>query len=635
MDLSLFNNEQKQAILLPISPLAVPEILVLAGAGSGKTRVLTYRVAHLISQGVPASQLLAMTFTKKAAKEMQERTQKLVGPGQKVKMSTFHSLCADLLRQYSTASFDIIDDNDQKAILRTLIKEHHELNEIPVKDYLQWLSYKRSKCLDPLARQPNEGESIRLFRMLTERYISAKQRLGAYDFDDLLEKTVEMLKSRSDIARLLQHQWRYILVDEYQDTNSRQAELLSLLRGKQTQFLQVGDEDQLIYSWRGAEISHILSSFKRSQEDRNVLCIPLLTNYRCSANILTLANEVVSVNYKRTGKTLKPHLPKGKPVSITIYSNEHEEADAIARQIKSWYSKGIALKDMAILVRVNRLAKPIERALIDKKLPYHLHNGTALFDKAEVRLLLNLLWFSSRPNETFYLQQVLDVLKFGLGPAALRKLSPQLDNGKSWLDILREMPSKQDKIGPLVESCLRASELLAQGKLGDAAAFILQASPLLDAFKEDERDARADNVSLVIRVIRDYESEALANNQEISLSGFQEQRLLNDELTDNDGGKDVVHIMSVHKAKGLEFTCGAILGMQDGVFPMSMGDDPDRDGEEEIRLAYVAITRFKQELLITRAARRVGFNNISMASILTGPHESHLAAQGVVNVDFN
>lgn len=633
MDLSKFNPEQKKAILLPINPSITPEILVLAGAGSGKTRVLTHRVAHLISSGVPARQILAMTFTKKAAMEMQERTKQLVGVNHPVTMSTFHSLCADLLRRFSTESFDIIDDNDQKGLIKTLIKEQPELEDLPLKEFMQWMSVERSKCRDPLKKEKDDSEEILLYRHLCDLYIKAKKRLGAYDFDDLLEKSVQLLLEKPELRDLLHQQWRYILVDEYQDTNRRQAQLLQLLRGPLTQFLQVGDEDQLIYSWRGAEIGHILSAYERSLSEPQVTCIPLLTNYRCSANILALANEVVSVNHKRTGKTLVPDLPKGKPVDIAIYPSEREEADAIAQKIAQWYSRGVPLRDMAVLVRVNRLSRPLERALIDKRLPYHLHNGTALFDKLEVRLLMNLLWFISKPEESFYLQQVFDTLKLGIGPAALKKMRAAVVDGNTWLDVLNHTPSKNPNLPVLVESCLHARELLKKGQLGDAAAYLLQASPLLSAFKEEEREVRCDNVTLVIGVIRDYESEAAASGTPVSLSDFQEQRLLNDNLTDNDGNKDVLHIMSVHKAKGLEFTCGAVLGMQDGVFPMVAKDDTT-DSEEDTRLAYVAITRFKQELLITRAARRVGFNNISLASTLTGPHEMSLKKSGVITVEF-
>lgn len=633
MDLSGFNEQQKKAILLPISPEAAPEILILAGAGSGKTRVLTHRVAYLISNGVPANRILAMTFTKKAAKEMLERTQQLVGFDKKVTMSTFHSLCADLLRRFSTEPFDIIDDHDQKAILKTHIKETPIFEDVALKEYLQWLSFVRSKCIDPIKPGKEDSDQIKLYRYLTQKYIDSKKRLGAYDFDDLLEKTVSLLSARPDITDLIHLQWPYILVDEYQDTNRRQAELLQLMRGPRTQFLQVGDEDQLIYSWRGAEIGHILSSYERSLIDKNVICISLLTNYRCSANILQLANSVVSVNHKRTGKTLSPHLPKGAPVDIEIYPNEYEEASAIARRISKWYSQGIPLNDMAVLVRVNMLSKPLERALIDKKLPYHLHNGTALFDRIEVRLMLNMLWFSSKPDETFYLQQILDVYKTGVGPGSLKKMVSELTESNDWLKILKPLATKKPKIASLIASCEKAKALMEAGNLADAADHILHHSAMLDSFKEEEREARAENILLVSSVIRDYEDEAKANGETISLSGFQEQRLLNDTLTDKSDQKSVVHIMSIHKAKGLEFTCGAILGVQDGVFPMGFNDGQN-DDEEDVRLAYVAFTRFKKELLVTRAARRARFNDISLASSLTGPHETELKKLGVIKVDF-
>lgn len=632
MDLSLFNPQQREAILLPISSQAVPEILLLAGAGSGKTRVLTYRVAHLISQGIPAGNILAMTFTKKAAMEMQERTLQLVGPGHPVIMSTFHSLCADLLRRFADRAFDIMDDHDQKGLIKTLIKEHDSLADVSVKPFMQWLSFQRSKCNDPTLSKKDDSEEVKRHRLLSRLYYQAKQRMGNCDFDDLLEHAVELLINKPNLRQALHQKWRYILVDEYQDTNRRQAQLLSLLRGSDTQFLQVGDEDQLIYSWRGAEIEHIMAAYAQSQEDRRITCIPLLTNYRCSARILTLANEVVSVNQKRTGKSLNAHLPAGNPVNIIAFNDEQEEATAIAKQLKAWHDKGVAYNEMAVLIRMNRLSRGLERALIAQKIPYHLHNGTAIFDTKEVRLLLNLLWFMTKPNDLFYLQQALDVIKVGIGPAALKKLKSKINADTSWVDILNDYPKKTPNLIAMLDGCNKAIPLLKTGSVAGAASVLLQSSTLLSAFKEEEHERRGRNISLVIGIMQDYEDEATEEGKTPSFHDFQEQRLLNDNLIEKPE-KSALHIMSIHKAKGLEFTCGAILGMQDGIFPM----EPDslRDGEEEdIRLAYVAITRFKKDLMITRAAWRVGFSNISLSSCITGPHESVLKQKGVIRVEF-
>lgn len=630
MDLSLFNDAQRQAILLPISVIETPEILVLAGAGSGKTRVLTYRIAYLIERGVDPSSILAMTFTKKAAVEMQERARALTPQAHAVYLSTFHSLCADLLRRFSTVKFDIFDDHDQKSLIKALIRDHEHKDELDAKPFMEWVSYVRAKCMNPLESKPEDSDLIKMYRELFAQYTAAKARLGVYDFDDLLEKMVLLLQKRADIQHFVHQMWSYILVDEYQDTNLRQSQLLTLIKSPETQFLQVGDEDQLIYSWRGAEIDHILSAYERSLIDTRVTCIPLLTNYRCSSNILRLANQVISVNQMRTGKSLTAHNPAGVPVKIWSFYHENDEANALASQFKTWFSQGTPFSKMAVLIRMNFLSRGLERALIDKRIPYKLHSGTAIFDTKEVRLLLNLLWLIEKPYDVFYFQQVIDVIKVGIGPVALRSLAKEVSPGSDWLSVLERYAKKkpQKNLSSLLEAWKMAKDALVKQNLAEAAEILLETSDLLSSFKEEERERRAQNVMLVIDVMRDYESETKATGKAASLSDFQEQRLLNDALMDKDD-KDRLNIMSVHKAKGLEFERGAVLGMQDGLFPI----DPDLEDEEDIRLAYVAITRFKMELILTRAQMRTGYNNVSPFSSITGPHEKSLIASGVLKME--
>lgn len=631
MNLSSFNEAQRKAIELSISHDVIPEVLILAGAGSGKTRVLTYRIAYLIENGVNPKNILALTFTKKAANEMKERCFQITPNAKFVTLSTFHSLCADILRKLTTGKFDILDDSDQRALIKTIAKES-VTQTIDAKAFMEWMSYQRAKCLDLTAASSRDSEEIKGYRLLYREFELRKKQMKALDFDDLLEKVVALLKSREDIKLYLQNMWRYILVDEYQDTNKRQAQLLDLLKGKNTQFLQVGDEDQLIYSWRGAEIEHILSAHHKAQQNHGVTCIPLLTNYRCDKNILTLANAVVSSNISRTGKELNPHLPAARPVKICSYSYDAEESDSIVSQIRRWFNEGVSWKNIAVLIRVNRLSRALERALIERRVPYKIHNGLALFDTKEIRSMMNLMAFCSKPDETFYLQQSLDVIKLGVGPATIKSMSKSLNENANWLDLLLiQSKKKQDKkITKFVICCQKAQKLISQGDLSGAAENLMLNSMLLDAFKEEEQESRGENLLLFISILQDYEREKIGTGNLPSLSDFQEKRLLDDTLIDKDEG-DSVQIMSVHKSKGLEFECGVILGMQDGVFPMKE-TSPDRDNEEDVRLAYVAITRFKKELMITRSERRAGFNDLSPLSSITGPHESNLQKKGVLKI---
>lgn len=629
MDLSLFNDAQRKAILLPISAQSHPEILILAGAGSGKTRVLVYRIAHLIAKGVSPSSILAMTFTKKAANEMKERCIALTGNASGLTLSTFHSLCADLLRKYSPINFSIFDDSEQKSLIKHLIKKHQHVNDVDVKEFMSWMSYQRAKCWNPAVAKKDEDHEIKAFRALYLLYIEEKAKMRIYDFDDLLEKSVLLLEKHPTVKDSLHRKWRYVLIDEYQDTNKRQSQLISLITGQDTQTLKVGDEDQLIYSWRGAEIEHILKSYENSLVNERITCIPLLTNYRCSARILTLANEVVSVNQYRTGKVLTPHLPDGEPVEILSFSSEYDEASYIAKKVRTWEAEGVPLNEIAILVRMNRLGRSLERALIERNIPYHMHNGTAIFDTKEVRLLMNTLWLLEKPSETFYVQQVFDVLKMGIGPAAIVKMASDLSEDKNWITLLTQYANKKGdtKLNSFIGAVKTAKKSIDKGELQHAARVLFDSNALLSAFKEDEHERRGENMLLVLQIIGDYETSKKEESEKGSMAGFQEERLLNDTLTEQ-GNIGKIQIMTVHKSKGLEFTCGAILGMQDGIFPMMS----DSENEEDLRLAYVAITRFKKSLSITRCSFRVGFNDLSSRSSILDPHARHLDRAGVITV---
>jgi DNA helicase II / ATP-dependent DNA helicase PcrA len=642
LDLTTFNPEQREAVTLPICPNELKDILVVAGAGSGKTRVLIHRIAYLNEHDIPPHAILAVTFTKKAANEMQERLVGLVPTGTPIKIGTFHSIASDLLRKFKHDRFDIIDSLDQSALLKAIVAEHGLKEHVKVKDFLSWLSYLRNKCIDPERGSADDNETVENYRMVARLYTQHKAQLSALDFDDLLEHLVVLLTKEPVLRRRLQARWTHLLVDEYQDTNRRQYQLINLLRGKDTQLLQVGDEDQLIYSWRGAEIAHIMNAYQSSLEDENVHCVMLNKNYRCTANILTVANAVVESNTQRTGKALTAHHSAGKPVNLWDFRDEQAEALALAEQFEQWHLKGVPYEDMTILLRVNRMARGIERALIERQIPYKLHNGIALFERKEIRLVMSLMWFALRPEQTFYFQKIMEVIKMGLGTATLSKLDrKRRDSGLDWFAFLSADPKLSEKlrIAELLAIFEGARVLMMAGELSAAARYWFHHWDLVQFFKEEEQEAKELNLQLFFGVLEDYEyaCASASAGAPVTMSGFQEERLLNESLTDK-GGFGKVNVMTIHKSKGLEFPYGAVVGMQDGVFPkdpFALGKEGDQEGdepdsEEDWRLAYVAITRYMKELIITRAGFRVGFNELSLYSSILDPHLSGLKKTGAI-----
>jgi len=620
MDLTGFNPQQKEAVTLPTKVTDLSDVLIVAGAGSGKTRVLIHRVAYLVENGVPGENILALTFTKKAANEMVSRLKDMSNYSPKTKMSTFHSLAVDILKEFSGKSFEIIDENDKSKIIKSILKRETFETDIALKSFLGWLSYTRNLCISPYKIELDDDVTIRDYKKIASIYRDDKQKIGnggVFDFDDLLEKAVILLSQKSGVCRLLHRRWSHILVDEYQDTNKIQYRFLSLIRGVNTQLLQVGDEDQLIYSWRGADINHILDSYKKSISSDSVHCVLLNTNYRCSGNILELANNVIACNKERTGKSLVAHKDSGEMVKIKEYYNSYEESKDVVKSIKKWKADGINFSDMVILIRTNMLSRPIERALIQGKVPYYLHNSTAMFDTKEIRLLISLLKLTENPNEVFYFEGIMDVVKFGIGEVALNKMKASIkDSEVSVIEYLELHPahSSNERVKQLIRLMKKAKEFVAGGQLKEAANYWLVEWDLMSFFKKEEQEKKMDVCLLFLGVLDDYEQDCIVDMSTPSVSNFQEQRLIDDAIVKT-GETDAVQIMTIHKSKGLEFDNGFIIGMQDGAFPVQL----EKDGciaEEDVRLAYVAITRFKNQLIITKSVERIGFNKLSIYSSL-------------------
>lgn len=632
LDLTGFNPEQHRAVVAESDPRKLKQLLILAGAGSGKTRVLTYRMAYLMREKkVHPSEILGVTFTRKAANEMKERLVPLIGGGalSLVELGTFHSISSNLLRS-SGAKFVIIDAYEQGKLIKEIKKDNSQFDEVTPKNYLSWLSYERSKCHDPIKPSMDDDETVGLYRAITVMYFDHKKILRVVDFDDLIELAVKLLQRNESVRKAVQAKWKYLLVDEYQDTNNRQFQLLSLIRSPHCQLLMVGDEDQLIYSWRGAEIHNILKAYQESKSNADCECIELNKNYRSVGNILATADAVVSDNVIRTGKVMDSQKEKGTPVHIYDFKEESQESDRIVRLIKGWNAEGVKYGDMAILIRVNRLSRGLEKAFLKSKVPYVIHSGLSLFERREIRLLMAMMLFAENPHNSIYLSTIVDTIKMGVGPGKLTTLRFAAENHKgSVLEALKA--DKVSKTNPIaarfVEVITKMQGKISEGKLLSSAHVAMKEMNIMVFFKEDMREKAEENILLMFEVIEDYEHEAT----KASVSDFQEERLLNNELTEkSDEGS--VNIMTIHKSKGLEFSHGVFLGLQDGLIP-SESSAPKDELEEDRRVAYVGITRFENQLVITRCRYRVGFDKVNAArgsSSFIDPHLGALLDEGAV-----
>lgn len=627
MDLSQFNENQRAAVLAPHDFNEIQKILIIAGAGSGKTRVLTHRIAYLTEDcNVNPAQITAVTFSRKAAKEMSERLVSLVGRRtvSLINTGTFHGISADILRQFWKSRFIILDDYDQTKMCKDLVKENPDLTEVKVKDFKSWLSFQRSKCFDPLLGSVTDSVTVDNFRKLTKLYFDRKGKLDNLDFDDLLEKAVHLLKTNESVRRRCQAQSRFLLVDEYQDTNNRQFEFLKLLSGAQTQMLMVGDEDQLIYSWRGAEIKHILASFDDVGKADNQMLVVLNQNYRSTGNIVRVADTIVKPNTQRVGKHMEPSSEDGEKVKLGLFYSESEEGEYIVDRIEQWRRDGIEFNDMCILYRMNRVSRSLEKAFINASIPYEIHGGVALFDSREVKLCMSILMFAYNPHNILFLSIVMDFIKVGIGASKLQSLRGVSEvEGITVLEAMRrDKISSKPKVAEFIKhlSYLEAEIEAKEVGVLSLANYTIDSFNPLSCFKADEHEKRENNLSLWLQVIESYEMSCAEKDKLATIDGFQEERLLNDALGDEEStGK--VQMMTIHKSKGLEFAAGFIVGMQDGIFPMRV-EEFDADGEEDRRLAFVAITRFKRECEITRCSFRGGFESSNRfrgaSSILDG-----------------
>ena len=618
INLSTLNPQQRIAVENTEGPL-----LVLAGAGSGKTRVLTYRVAHLMEKGVPAWKILAITFTNKAAKEMAERVQALTGEaGSEAWISTFHACCARILRRdieklgYKR-QFAIYDEDDRMSVIKAVLKE---LNlgdkEYPPKAVKAAISDAKNRMLSPDEWLRDAGDDFRN-RKYYEAYRLYERTLrgnNALDFDDLLVKTLELLAEQPPVLEYYQNRFDYILVDEYQDTNRAQYELVRLLAGKKRNLCVVGDDDQSIYGWRGADIHNILD-FEKDFPDAKV--VKLEQNYRSTGNILDAANQVIAHNQGRKEKALWTQAGEGEKIALYHALDERDEAAFIAAMTRKLIAHGARAGDVAVLYRTNAQSRVLEEAFVRGGIPYHVYGGQKFYERREVKDLIAYMRALVNPDDDVSLRRIINEPKRGIGETTVEALqsyasSAEMSLMSAVLDVenapLAARPKKL--IGEFAELMIDLTEALYEKTASEFLEFMIDKTGYvraLEAVKSDENAARIENIRELQGAVTEFERL----NPEGGLADFLENvALVADTDSLNEGGGSVT-LMTLHSAKGLEFDNVFLPGMEENIFPLARASYDDELMEEERRLAYVGITRAKKRLFLSHARSRALYNSRS------------------------
>ncbi len=617
MNLEMLNEQQREAVLHTEGPL-----LILAGAGSGKTRVLTHRTAYLIEEkGVNPYNIMAITFTNKAAGEMRERIDDMVGYGsESIWVSTFHSTCVRILRRYIdrlgySTNFTIYDAEDQKTLMKDICKRLEiDTKLYKEKMFLSVISSAKDEMIDPIEFETRAAGDFtkRKQAMVYKEYQNSLKQNNALDFDDLLVKTVELFKLDKEVLESYQERFRYIMVDEYQDTNTVQFELIRLLAMKYKNLCVVGDDDQSIYKFRGANIYNILN-FEKHFDDAKV--IKLEQNYRSTQNILDAANAVISNNIGRKEKRLWTDNGEGEKIIFEQVESGYEEADYIARSIAAKVRHGEATyRDCAILYRTNAQSRLFEEKFINLNIPYKIVGGVNFYSRKEVKDLLAYLKTIDNGMDDLAVKRIINVPKRGIGATSINRVSLYAEeNGIDFFSALKmagEIPGlarAESKIKPFVlfiQAMKARAEIEGVSKLLKAIIEDTGYVDELEAEGTDEAEARIENINELISKAVAYEE----GEENPTLSGFLEEVALVADIDSLDENSDYVVLMTLHSAKGLEFPNVYLAGMEDGLFPSYMSitsDNADSEIEEERRLAYVGITRAKQHLTITSAKMRM------------------------------
>ena len=614
------NPPQREAVAQTEGP-----VLILAGAGSGKTRVLTHRIAYLMDEkGVNPWNILAITFTNKAAQEMRERVDKLVGFGsESIWVSTFHSACVRILRRhidnlgYDT-NFTIYDTDDQKSLMKDVCRKMNIDTKIyKERSLLAQISHAKDELLTPDDMEMKAAGDYNMKKVASvyREYQAALRKNNALDFDDLIVKTVELFEKCGAVLEYYQERFKYIMVDEYQDTNTAQFKFISLLAQRYQNLCVVGDDDQSIYKFRGANIGNILG-FEHVFPDARV--IRLEQNYRSTRNILNAANQVIANNTERKAKTLWTENEEGSKVHFRQFLNAYEEAEYVAGEIGKLKRNGLGnYRDCAILYRTNAQSRIFEEKFIAANIPYKLVGGVNFYARKEIKDLLCYLKTIDNARDDLAVQRIINVPKRGIGATTLGRVQDYADNmGISLYEALRvaeEVPSigrslsKIDGFVTFIQILKSKADVMTVEEILqeviDSTGYVAE----LEAEDTEESRARIENIDELISKTVAYQEAMEEQNQPATLSGFLEEVALVADIDTVDPDQDYVLLMTLHSAKGLEFPKVFMVGMEDGIFPshmtISYGDDGEL--EEERRLCYVGITRAMKDLTLTCAQQRM------------------------------
>ena len=615
MDLTALNPEQRKAAETLDGP-----VLILAGAGSGKTRALTYRVANLIEHGVPAWSVLALTFTNKAAKEMKARVQSLIGyeKAEEAWISTFHSTCARILRRdiekigYNR-SFTIYDDDDQQRVLKEILKKFNIDDKfLPVREIKAKISDAKNRMLTPdewFQKTLRDRRNSLIHDVMTE-YENRMKTLNALDFDDLLLKTLILLADHPPVLDVYRRRFRYVLVDEYQDTNRTQYELLRLLTAESRNLCVVGDDDQSIYGWRGADIRNILE-FENDYPDAVV--IKLERNYRSTGNILDAANQVIAHNEGRKDKTLWTEQSAGEKIFLFCAQDERDEAAWIVQRIRELKSKGSALGEIAVLYRTNAQSRIPEEVLMQAGIPYRVFGGQKFYERKEIKDIIAYMRVIANPADDISLARIINVPKRSIGDATVQVLTDSAARqGIPLYAALAELPeSLGARARNSVSEFFRMLTLLIAMKetmeLEDFLDEMIRMTGLEEQYQKEDTDESRSRIEN-IQELRGSVHEFARLTENPTVEGYLENVALVTDLDRAEEENGYVTLMTLHSAKGLEFDYIFIPGLEEGIFPSSRSLEEENRLEEERRLMYVGITRAKKRLYLSRASERMLYN---------------------------
>lgn len=621
--LSGLNKEQQEAVKTTEGPL-----LIMAGAGSGKTRVLTHRIAYLmVEKAVNPYNILAITFTNKAAREMKERVGQLMGgAAEEVWISTFHSMCVRILRRDIdrigfNRNFTILDTTDQQSVIKGILKDKNlDPKKFDPRAILGTISSLKNELIDPESYSKQVGSYYE--RIVSEVYEEYQKRLRknqSLDFDDLIMTTIHLFQRVPDVLEYYQRKFQYIHVDEYQDTNRAQYLLVKLLASRFQNLCVVGDSDQSIYRWRGADISNILS-FEKDYPNAHVILLE--QNYRSTKRILQAANEVIKNNYNRKPKKLWTENPEGKKIVYFRAENEQAEAQFVAGKIKELVESGKRqLSDFAILYRTNAQSRVVEEVLMKSNIDYTIVGGIKFYDRKEIKDILAYLRLIANPDDDISLLRVINVPKRGIGSTSMDKIARYAqENDLSLFQALEEA----DFIGlspkitkavlefrDLIKGYTQMQEYLSVTELVEEVLDKSGYRDMLKAEKTLDAQSRLENIDEFLSVTKGFEE----NSEDKSLIAFLTDLALVadiDRLDEEDNNQQSVVLMTLHSAKGLEFPVVFLIGMEEGVFPHSRSLMDEEEMEEERRLAYVGITRAEEELYLTNAQMRTLYGRTNL-----------------------